>query len=210
MSKFVMTMRNESGDRGKRTREAVYQAVMVELSLHGYLGITVAGIVRRAGISRGRFYHHFRSAHDALRRAYRAHTDATVQHIAKGSAAQEEAIEAVIRGDLERLATKVATDGLLRAAVELHLAASRDAAIRAVMTSDYERKIDVAASALREGIRRGEFRKNCNPREVAARIYRACFGLYLVRLSLGLTDSLSVALQRELDPIFASIRCSQA
>lgn len=193
------------GDRGIAARLRFYEALWHELARRGYRGLTVAGVARDARRSRGCFYHHFRDLHDLVVRAYRAHTESTLQFlrtsIEAGRSVQETLVDDVVRlvrglGDLRMLA----------AVVELHLAGFRDETVRAAVRQDYERKTQAAARLIRLGIRRGEFRRDCDPVWEGESFYATCFGLYHVHLATRDERDLAVRVERHLHALLGRLR----
>jgi AcrR family transcriptional regulator len=59
-------------DRGVASRYSIYRAFLEELGRLGYKLLTIEAVVRRAAISKGRFYHHFRGKNDLAEKALRA------------------------------------------------------------------------------------------------------------------------------------------
>lgn len=195
-----------AAERGRQAREAFYDAVFMELAARGYQGLTVEGIVRRAGGSRGRFYHHFDNKRDALVQAYRAHTASTVSYIEEaleGGATVEQAITADIMRQLRRMPA-----ALVLASLEMHLLAARDAEIRDIIASDYEAKLKFCARLFQRGIDSGELRADLDPVECARLIYSCSFGVYLVHFGTGAQDSLVTKMRAKLRMIFDALRAT--
>src|SRR6266540_3411787 len=59
MSTAVRTVR--ATERGSATRQHILAVATEELLAHGYTGTSLSDLIRAAGVTKGGFYHHFRS-----------------------------------------------------------------------------------------------------------------------------------------------------
>jgi AcrR family transcriptional regulator len=57
-------------DRGEATRDALLAAARALFAEHGYAGVGTEEVVRRAGVTRGALYHHFRDKQDLFRAVF--------------------------------------------------------------------------------------------------------------------------------------------
>jgi len=57
-------------DRGEATRDALLAAARALFAEHGYAEVATEEVVRRAGVTRGALYHHFRDKQDLFRAVF--------------------------------------------------------------------------------------------------------------------------------------------
>src|SRR3954469_4678936 len=57
-------------ERGEATRDALVSAARALFAEHGYAGVGTEEVVRRAGLTRGALYHHFRDKRDLFRAVF--------------------------------------------------------------------------------------------------------------------------------------------
>src|SRR5215210_493996 len=60
----------ERPERGEATRTALLDAARALFAERGYAGVGTEEVVRRAGVTRGALYHHFRDKRDLFRAVY--------------------------------------------------------------------------------------------------------------------------------------------
>ena len=58
-------------ERGEATRAALVTTARALFAEHGYAGVGTEEVVRRAGVTRGALYHHFRDKQDLFEAVYR-------------------------------------------------------------------------------------------------------------------------------------------
>ncbi len=81
------------------TNAALIDAARELFAAHGYAGVGTEEIVRRAGVTRGALYHHFRGGKEELFRAVLVQLSAeTVQRVAQAATAIEDPWEALVVG----------------------------------------------------------------------------------------------------------------
>ncbi|MFC9893182.1 TetR/AcrR family transcriptional regulator [Nocardia sp. NPDC127579] len=75
-------------------RERILQAMAEAMTENGYVGTSVAVILKRAGVSRETFYEQFRSKEDCFEAAYERAAEALLARIAHASAAPADTVAA--------------------------------------------------------------------------------------------------------------------
>jgi AcrR family transcriptional regulator len=68
-------------ERGEATRDALVTAARALFAEHGYAGVGTEEVVRRAGVTRGALYHHFRDKQDLFRAVFEQTEDEIMQTI---------------------------------------------------------------------------------------------------------------------------------
>src|SRR5215210_5677635 len=68
-------------ERGEPTRDALLTAARALFAERGYAGVGTEEVVRRAGVTRGALYHHFRDKRDLFRAVYEQTEAETVASI---------------------------------------------------------------------------------------------------------------------------------
>ncbi|MBV9797440.1 MAG: TetR/AcrR family transcriptional regulator [Solirubrobacterales bacterium] len=93
------------------TIAALIDAARELFAAHGYAGVGTEEIVRRAGVTRGALYHHFRGGKEELFRAVLVQLSAeTVQRVAQAAIATEDPWEALVLGSEAFLDASVTPD----------------------------------------------------------------------------------------------------
>jgi len=193
------------GDRGTAARQELVSAFWLELAEHGRPGLSVANIVRRAGCSRGRLYHHFGSLDELLATAYRLHTESTLQYL-RTSIEKGVSVEDALVGDVVRLIRTLRDVRLIHAILELHLEAFCNDGIHAALLQDYRRKTAEAARLIRLGMAHGEFRPDCDPDLEADTFYGTCFGIYHLHVATRDARDLATKMERQLRSLLRGLR----
>ncbi|HVW43070.1 MAG TPA: TetR/AcrR family transcriptional regulator [Amycolatopsis sp.] len=118
-------------ERSRTTRRRLIAAAVECLGEHGFSGTTVAGIARRAGVSRGAAQHHFRTREELVTAAVEhvgAEQFARLRECAADLPTGESRIEPVVD-----MLLNLYTGPMFRAGLHLWVAASADEALRAVL-----------------------------------------------------------------------------
>jgi AcrR family transcriptional regulator len=170
--------------RGQETYARLIEAAVECFAEQGYDATGVARICRRAGVSKGAFYHHFSSKQKlflALQESWLAGLDAQMEAVRSGA---ETVPEALLR--MVDLIAPVfdAADGQLAVFLEFWTKACHDTDIWQATIAPYRRYRAYFMRMIEDGIAEGAFRP-VDP-EMAAQV--------LVSLAVGLLQ------QRLLDP----------
>jgi len=164
--------------RGEETRGRILQAAQECFAQHGYDASGVAEICRRAGLSKGAFYHHFPSKQAVfleLLNRWLAELDAQL------AATRAEAVtvpEALL--SMAAMAGQVfqAAGGQLPIFLEFWFKAARDSIVWEATRAPYQRYRDVFADMIKAGIDEGTL-KPVHPETAAHVIVSLAVGLLL-------------------------------
>jgi len=91
-------------ERGEATRDALVAAARALFTERGYAGVGTEEVVRRAGVTRGALYHHFRDKRDLFRAVYEqteAETVAAIGARMQGVSDPVELLEEGVRAFLD-------------------------------------------------------------------------------------------------------------
>jgi AcrR family transcriptional regulator len=124
----VVDSREPRQDRSRATRARLLEAAVACLSEHGWNGTTIAVVAARAGVSRGAAQHHFPTRESLFTAAIDYVTDVRLGEIRAAAArlpAAPQRTEAVVD-----MLVRLYTGPLFRAAMQVWLAATADAAVR--------------------------------------------------------------------------------
>jgi AcrR family transcriptional regulator len=124
----VVDTREPRQDRSRATRARLLEAAVACLSEHGWNGTTIAVVAARAGVSRGAAQHHFPTRESLFTAAIDYVTDVRLGEIRAAAArlpAAPQRTEAVVD-----MLVRLYTGPLFRAAMQVWLAATADAAVR--------------------------------------------------------------------------------
>lgn len=191
--------------RVERTKQKLFRACFEEVADRGYGALTVERVLRRAGVSKGAFYYHFKNRADLFHQAYRAHTMTTVQAI-ESQRRLGISIERLIIGDILRVIRSLPDRRMIPTALELAVVSFRSPEVRAVFGHDHAKKTALAESLFREGIKRGEFRRDLDPVAAAHLLYWGIFGLYLFHYALGESEDIAAKMERSLRFYFRALK----
>lgn len=144
--------------RSEESRAHILQAAAESFARYGYEATGVAEICRRAGLSKGAFYHHFPSKQavflELLERWLRG-LEAQLEIIHKGDSAIPEQL--LHMADMAQSLFAQA-GGQLPIFLEFWAQASRDPAVWQVTVAPYRRFRDYFARLIEQGIAEGSFR----------------------------------------------------
>jgi AcrR family transcriptional regulator len=170
--------------RGEETRNRILEAAAECFAQHGYDGAGVAEICRRAGVTKGGFYHHFPSKQALFLELMDRWLGGLDEQLAAACAEAETAPESLMQ--MAGMAGQVfqAASGQLPMFLEFWSKASRDEKVWQATIAPYRWYQDFFSGLIQDGIAEGTLRP-VDP-EIAARV--------IVSLAVGLV------LQGLLDP----------
>jgi AcrR family transcriptional regulator len=165
------------------SKEDFLRAAYEALAENGYHHISVEEIVTRAGRSKGGFYHHFRSKEEVFLAVFDqviwAAGNEILQQISIGKSVRE-----VFHGLLDRYEPLMRDSKRMVAAVEFFCLAIRNEETRNLIRQLQDRSVEVGSKLLEDAVRRGEFRRNINVREVTDMLFSAGRGLMIMSVIL--------------------------
>src|SRR5215211_6294156 len=85
-------------ERGEATRAALLGAARALFAERGYAGVGTEEVVRRAGVTRGALYHHFRDKRDLFRAVYEQTEVEIVESIGARMAGRSDPMELLMEG----------------------------------------------------------------------------------------------------------------
>src|SRR3954468_9189805 len=107
-----MSVSTTRPERGEATRDALVTAARALFAEHGYAGVGTEEVVRRAGVTRGALYHHFRDKQDLFRAVFEAIEQEMAERVASAAVSEADPWER------QRLATGAFLDNCLDPAVQ--------------------------------------------------------------------------------------------
>ncbi len=180
-------------DKGGKTREKFFMALMHELAEAGYERVSVSRVIRRAGLTKGAFYHHFRDKEDLLRKGLEAHMKGTRGYVIGGDVAGHPHPEEMICADIARIRDEFGGTAVLQSFIEFKLMAGRTPDMAALFLPDQEGKLRLLEDIVIVGQRVGRYRKDIDPAAGARGAYEAVFGAYYVALANPPGDPVAAA-----------------
>jgi AcrR family transcriptional regulator len=167
--------------RSEETRERILQAAAVCFGEHGYDATGTAEICRRAGVSKGAFYHHFPTKQAAFLELLNRWLAGLDTQLAAARAGTE-----TVPASLQAMAASAAAvfgraDAQPPIFLEFWSRAARDPAVRQAASAPYRRYLDFFAELIRAGIAEGSL-KPVDPQTAAHVIVSFAAGLLLQSL----------------------------
>jgi AcrR family transcriptional regulator len=86
----VRRVRRSQRERAESTRGALIEAAGELFGQHGYHAVPAAAVVRRAGVTSGALYHHFRDKRDLFRAAFEAAESGLAERVAAAAASGQD------------------------------------------------------------------------------------------------------------------------
>jgi AcrR family transcriptional regulator len=171
-------MMNARQPRAEETRARILEAAAECFGQHGYDAASVSMVCRRAGVSKGAFYHHFSSKHELLLElldSWLQGIDVQLDMARLGAASVPEAILSMV--ERAGLVFQMAEE-YVPIFLEFYTKASRDPVVWQATIRPYRRYRAFFAQLIEAGIAEGSFRPTDSG--VAARVLLSlAFGLLL-------------------------------
>jgi len=192
--------------RPQASKEEFLRAALELLGDKGFHETSMDDIVRRAGRSKGGFYHHFKSKYDllqfVLRQVMRQAGPEIIDKVKSGAA-----IEATLLGAL-RGHSVVDMDNtvMMKAGAEIYLMALRDRTSRELLREFHAQAVAFLADLLEIGKARKELVFSGPSRSMAELIYDGSRGLMLMEVILNDGRHLRRRIEAYLRHEFASLR----
>ncbi|MCD6518596.1 MAG: TetR/AcrR family transcriptional regulator [Anaerolineae bacterium] len=167
--------------RSRETRERILAAAQSCFSQHGYDATGVAEICRRAGVSKGAFYHHFPSKQALFLELFDrwlAGLDAQLLALQEAAPSVPEGLVAMAEM-AERLFQQAR--GQLPLFLEFWTKAVHDPVVWRTLIAPYRRYREFFAQMVRRGIEEGSL-KPVDPEAAALAIVSMAVGLFLQRV----------------------------
>lgn len=191
--------KKKGADRGVISRHAIYRAFFEELGSVGYEALTVGAIVKRAAVSKGRFYHHFRGKNDLAEKALRALAADVLARVSHAMREGVPLVEALVVF-LESL-REVPFEGR-RGLLELFCISMTDTELRPTVRAQVTSSLSAGVALLEEEKRLGRLSPGVDTLRLARRLYTGCLGVVLVHAALGdthvIVDELQLLLREDL------------
>jgi AcrR family transcriptional regulator len=174
MSTAVRTVR--ATERGSATRQHILAVATEELLAHGYTGTSLSDLIRAAGVTKGGFYHHFRSKEALAVEVVRARQAEWAAGVVQASAGHDRAVDqlramAQVAADLKDQDQTQATS-LQRLCAEL----SEDAKLAPQIAGYCEAWIDTAAGLVARAQLQGDIRADVDAHQTAEVLIAAFLG----------------------------------
>ncbi|MFF9221199.1 ScbR family autoregulator-binding transcription factor [Streptomyces viridosporus] len=156
-------------DRAVRTRETIIKGAAEVFDEYGFNGASISRIMKRAGVSQGAMYFHFKSKEDLARAVMNAQPDTVVPRL------DSQGLQRIV--DMTFVwAWQIQRDVLLRAGVRLtneqEGTSVRDA-------SPYQEWARILEMTLRQAQQEGEVGESVDVRQLAELLVSACTGMQM-------------------------------
>ena len=165
--------------RSEKTHKQIMKSAVAEFSRSGYDATSVSDICKKAGVSKGAFYHHFLSK-QALFLAIMQDWLRGIDTRLFSKRAAEKTVPQTLEdmGSTLGIIFKVAS-GQLPMFMEFMIQASRDKAVWSAVIAPYRQYQQVFADLINEGKEEGSFREDTNADETAWVLMSMAVGILL-------------------------------
>lgn len=155
--------------KAERTRQYIVEKTSPLFNRKGFYGTSLSDMTEATGLTKGSLYGNFRDKEDIATAAFRysvSKVKALVNEHLKDVLSCKDQLLALLNFYAEYVFKPPVPGGcpLLNTAVE---ADDSHASMRRVVTAELMSTVDFIAGLIARGVETGEFRKDCNPRELA-------------------------------------------
>lgn len=180
------------------SREKVLEAAREIFFKRGYQAASVDQILDAAGVSPSNFYYHFKGKEELALEVIEQYIEGvrreTEPIFGANRLSPSQKLKSLHRYFLEWMEKNDCCGGCPVGTLAQELSDTHPA-FRERLAAYFRRSIDNTAALLREGVRRGEFRKDIEPRAMAYMIFGSLEGLLLLAKSLKEIEPLEQGFQ---------------
>lgn len=163
--------------RSEETRTRILEAALRRFANHGYNAASVDEVCADAGVSKGAFYHHFRSKQQLFLELLNIWLDGIDAGL---EAARRETVPDTLQGMTAALpAIFASADGRLPMFLEFWLQASRDETVWQATVAPYHRYTQYFTTLIEQGKTEGSFRADVDAPSAARTLVGFAVGVLL-------------------------------
>jgi AcrR family transcriptional regulator len=161
-------------------RAQLFQAALEVCAEKGYHSTRVDDIVKRAGLSKGALYHHFRSKQDLFLALFESMIREFSELMQQTRQQSSSAIEA-LRSSMRLFGQWIeANPDLIRGMMDFYILGAREPRFRQAFIGYYEELVQVVVDIVRDGMQNGELDAKLDAERVAWVFITAGDGLFFV------------------------------
>lgn len=186
-------------DRALKTREAIVMGAAEVFDEYGFSGASISKIMKRAGVSQGAMYFHFKSKEDLARAVMSAQPETVIPRL--GSHGLQRIVDTTFVW-----AWQIQSDVLLRAGVRLTNEQDGTGVRDATPYTDWSQILEVT---LREAQYDGELRESVDVKQLSEFLVSTCTGMQMYSNAVSARQDLperTVAMWKLLLPSIAAGR----
>ncbi|WP_176710378.1 ScbR family autoregulator-binding transcription factor [Streptomyces sp. Wb2n-11] len=186
-------------DRALKTREAIVMGAAEVFDEYGFSGASISKIMKRAGVSQGAMYFHFKSKEDLARAVMNAQPETVIPRL--GSHGLQRIVDTTFVW-----AWQIQSDVLLRAGVRLTNEQDGTGVRDATPYTDWSQILEVT---LREAQYDGELRESVDVKQLSEFLVSTCTGMQMYSNAVSARQDLperTVAMWKLLLPSIAAGR----
>lgn len=162
--------------RAARTRLQILEAAAAAFAEHGYDGVSLNEVIRRSGLTKGAFYHHFASRDELALATFRFKQQQLIEQMAQAVDVGMPPLER-LAALLRRRARLLARDRSLFVVVRLGIELSMRHGPGSEYATFTDLPLQLFGDIVREGQARGEIRADLKPRPTAETIFAGVLGI---------------------------------